>query len=216
LTGEEWRERDRAEEWPAVRAELPHAPDAEALLFEHLISEPPASVLDLGTGDGHLIAQVRSRWPQAAAIGLDLSSVLIDLARDRFKDEAHLRFEVHDLMDALPFERHQFDLVLSALAMHHLPDERKKQLLAEVFELLLSGGRFFNLDVAASATPQLHALNQRLFSLDARDQDRSDQPARLEDQLTWLRGAGFVAVDCHWKWLELTLVGARKPEVRER
>jgi hypothetical protein len=32
----------------------------------------------------------------------------------------------------------------------------------------------------------------------------------LEDQLSWLRDAGFRNVDCFWKWLELSLVGGTK------
>ena len=53
------------------------------------------------------------------------------------------------------------------------------------------------------------------FGFDARMQDPSDQPARLEDQLSWLRTAGFTNVDCFWKWLELSLVGGTKPKAAD-
>jgi tRNA (cmo5U34)-methyltransferase len=62
-------------------------------------------------------------------------------------------------------------------------------------------------------TVELHALSQTAFRFDERQQDPSDQPAHLEDQLGWLHEAGFDNVDCFWKWLELALVGGTKPEL---
>lgn len=54
-------------------------------------------------------------------------------------------------------------------------------------------------------------LSQAAFGFDSEQQDPSDQPARLEDQLMWLREAGFDDVDCFWKWMELSLAGGRRP-----
>jgi tRNA (cmo5U34)-methyltransferase len=101
--------------------------------------------------------------------------------------------------------------VVSALAIHHLPDARKRELFAEVLGLLRPGGCFYDLDVVAAPTAELHELSQSAFGFDDRQQDPSDQPAHLEDQLLWLREAGFGDVDCFWKWLELSLVGGTRP-----
>jgi hypothetical protein len=70
---------------------------------------------------------------------------------------------------------------------------------------------FYDLDCVCSPTPELHDLSQRAFGLDARGGDPSDQPATLADQLAWLQEAGFEQVDCFWKWMELSLVGGRRP-----
>jgi trans-aconitate methyltransferase len=43
------------------------------MLGEHLMGEEVGRILDLGTGDGHLIALLRRHWPAATALGLDLS-----------------------------------------------------------------------------------------------------------------------------------------------
>ena len=212
LAGAEWKEPERAEAWPSVRQRLPHAPNADALLVEHLIFGPVTRILDLGTGDGHLISLLRKRWPCATAVGLDLSPTLVDAARQRFGGEGAVRFEAQDLMEPLPRGLGQFDVVVSALAIHHLPDDRKQSLFSEVFELLSAGGEFYDLDCVASPTPELHALSQAALGFDTRGEDPSDQPARLEDQLAWLHDAGFEQVDCFWKWLELSLVGGRKAE----
>ncbi len=211
MTGREWRNPQWAEEWPVFREGLPHAAAAERMLLEHLVRDEVNRVLDLGTGDGRMIAVLRESRPHVAAVGLDLSPQLLAEARERFEGAEDIRIEEHDLMNPLPDDLGEFDLVVSALAIHHLPDARKRQLFAEVFELLEPGGCFYDLDVVAAPTAALHDLSQSAFGFDARHQDPSDQPARLEDQLGWLREVGFADVDCFWKWLELSLVGGTKP-----
>lgn len=211
MSGAEWKTLRRAEDWTSCREGLPHAADAEAMLVEHLIRGEVGRVLDLGSGDGHMIGVLRERWPDAAAIGLDLSPALVEAARQRFAGMEEVRIETHDLMQPLPSDLGQFDVVVSALAIHHLPDERKRELFSEVFELLGPNGTFYDLDVVAAPTTELHSISQAAFGFDEGQQDPSDQPARIEDQLGWLHEAGFNNVDCFWKWLELSLVGGTKP-----
>ncbi len=211
MSGTEWKTLERAKDWSSFREGLPHAVDAEKMLVEHLARGEVGRVLDLASGDGHMIAVLRERWPDAAAIGLDHSPALVDAARQRFSDAEAIRIEAHDLMQPLPATLGQFDLVVSALAIHPLPDQRKRALFSEVFELLRPGGAFYDLDVVAAPTAELHALSQAAFGFDTGQQDPSDQPARLEDQLSWLGAGGFENVDCFWKWLELSLVGGTKP-----
>lgn len=212
MSGGEWLEVDRVEAWPSFREQLPHAPDAESLLVEHLIPTAVRRVLDLGTGDGHLLAAIGRQHTDVGGVGLDLSPGMVSAARERFAGIERVSFEVHDLMRTLPAGLGEFDLVVSALAIHHLPDERKRSLYGEALDLLRPGGAFYNLDVVMAPTPELHDLSQRSFGFSDRDPDPSDQLAPLDDQLEWLRGVGFEHVDCHWKWLELALFGGIKPE----
>jgi tRNA (cmo5U34)-methyltransferase len=211
MSGVEWKGLQRAEDWSACRAALPHVADAETMLVEHLICGDVGRILDLGTGDGHMIAVLRNYWPDACVVGLDISPALLNAAKQRFGDVAEVRIEEHDLMQPLPRTLGQFDVVISTLAIHHLPDERKRELFAEVLELLLPDGFFYDLDVVVAPTAELHAISQAALGFDDRQQDPSDQPARLEDQLSWLHEAGFDHVDCFWKWFELSLVGGKKP-----
>lgn len=159
-----------------------------------------------------LIAAVRERWPAATAVGLDLSSPLLDRARARFAGSPEVTLLNHDLMEPLPTALGAFDVVVSGLAVHHLPDRRKHELFEEVFSILEPGGVFCLLDVVASPTPELHERAQVGLGFGPQDQHPSDQPARLEDQLAWLREVGFDHVDCFWKWLELAvLAGTKSP-----
>jgi SAM-dependent methyltransferase len=211
VSGREWLETGRVEDWPSRRERLPHASEAERLLGEHLVPERVERVLDLGTGEGHLLAAIAAGRPGVEAVGLDLSPAMVAAARGRFGEDERFEFAEHDLMEPLPDRLGRFDLVVSALAIHHLPDARKRSLSGEIFELLRPEGAFYNLDCVASPSEELHEISQRAFGFDIRRQDPSDQLAPLGDQLEWLRAAGFDQVDCHWKWLELALFGGVRP-----
>jgi SAM-dependent methyltransferase len=161
--------------------------------------------LDLGTGDGRMIALVRGRHPDARAVGLDASEPMLARATDRFAADPLVELHAHELGLPLPVEG-PFDAVVSGLAIHHLEDERKRALFGEIRALLEPGGAFANLDLVSPASPQLHERFRREIGRD--EDDPADRLADLTEQLGWLRDAGFREVDCHFKWLELALLVA--------
>lgn len=161
--------------------------------------------LDLGTGDGRMLALVRSHHPDALAVGLDSSEAMLARAAERFGNDPLVELRVHDLVHPLA-ESGPFDAVVSGLAIHHLEDPRKRQLFAEVRSLLARGGVFANLDLFAPASQRLHERFRR--EIGRSEDDPSDHLAGLSEQLNWLRDAGFGEVDCHFKWLELALMVA--------
>lgn len=198
----EWSDPDRVAEY--LSREIPHRRTAEAMLLQAL----PARVdrfLDLGTGDGSLVSLLRSAHPAAEAIGLDSSEPMLARARERFDDDAGIEFRLHDLADPLPTDG-PYDAIVSGLAIHHLKDDRKRSLFAEVHRLLAPAGVFANLDLVKAPTAELHERFRR--EIGRPEDDPADRLADLCDQLDWLRAAGFAAADCHFKWLQLTLVVA--------
>lgn len=171
-----------------------------------LLQALPAQVrriLDLGTGDGRLVSLLREAHPGAAAIGLDSSEPMLDRARRRFGDDSAVELRHHDLRDPLP-PAGPFDAIVSGLAIHHLEDDRKRALFAEAHDLLAAGGVFANLDLVEAATRELHERFRR--EIGRPEDDPADRFAPLCDQLEWLRAAGFADAECHFKWLQLTLV----------
>lgn len=198
--GREWSDEARVAEY--LTRELPHRHTAEALLAEAL----PARVeraLDLGTGDGRLIALVRERHPGARCVGLDSSAPMLARGRERFRGAPGVELSLHDLAEPLAVEG-PFDAIVSALAIHHLADPRKRSLYREAHELLRPGGVLANLDLVAPASQRQH---ERFRQAIGRVQDDpSDRLAGLCEQLEWLREAGFGEVDCHFKWLEVALL----------
>ncbi len=198
----EWSDPGRVAEY--LSREIPHRPTAEQMLLEAL---PPRveRFLDLGTGDGRMIALVRGRHPEARAVGLDVSAPMLARAKDRFATDPLVELHAHELGLPLPVEG-PFDAVVSGLAIHHLEDERKRELFGEVQALLVPGGAFANLDLVSPASPQTHERFRR--EIGRTEDDPSDRLADLGEQLEWLRDAGFGEVDCHFKWLELALLVA--------
>ncbi|HEX6689245.1 MAG TPA: class I SAM-dependent methyltransferase [Solirubrobacterales bacterium] len=163
--------------------------------------------LDLGTGDGRMLALVCGRHPQAKAVGLDSSKPMLDRAAKRFGDDPLVELRRHELELSL-VESGPFDAVVSGLAIHHLEDERKRELFGEIRALLVPGGVFANLDLVRSASPRLH--RRFLREIGRTEDDPTDRLADLSEQLQWLREAGFGEVDCHFKWLELALLVAAR------
>ena len=196
----EWSNPERIDAY--LGREIPHRGLAESLLLEAL----PARVerfLDLGTGDGRLLALVGDRHPQAYGIGIDASVPMLERAQRRFAENSQIELRQHDLAEPLPAQRGAFDAIVSALAIHHIPDERKRSLFGEVRELLRPEGVFVNLELVTSPTPELH--DHFRHAIGRPHDDPSDLLAGLEEQLQWLRDAGFSQVDCRFKWLELAL-----------
>lgn len=168
-------------------------------------------VLDLGTGDGVLMGLIRDLRPAIRGVACDFSDEMLERATERFTADERVEVVRHDLDDPLPGSWGSFDLVVSSFAIHHLDDARKQALYGEVFDHLDAGGTFLNLEHVASVSVALHHEFLAAIGTTPERDDPSNQLASVADQLGWLREIGFGAVDCHWKWRELALLGAVKP-----
>ena len=188
---------------------IPHRAAGEAALLEFIPSSA-RRILDLGAGDGRLLALLRLKHPQVQSVAVDLSPIMLEAARVRFAGDPLAQVIEHDLAKPLP-NLGSFDVVISSFAIHHCSHARKHALYAEIFALLEPGGVFYNLEHVASATPRLHQQFLAALGITAEQEDRSNQLLAVEPQLTWLREIGFDDVDCHWKWRELALLGGVKP-----
>jgi len=187
---------------------LPHRAEAEAALLEHLPAKA-SRVLDLGTGAGRLIAMAQQRWPNVKAVGVDFSPTMLELSRARFAGDSSVTILTHNLDKPLP-DLGVFDVVLSSFAIHHVVHERKRSLYGEVFNMLVNGGVFCNLEHVSSPTPRLHLEFLQSLDVVPEKDDPSNKLLDLETQLHWLREIGFMDVDCHWKWRELALLAGRR------
>jgi SAM-dependent methyltransferase len=202
-----WVDVDQALEYLARADTLPYRAEGEGVLVRDLAGCLPGRVLDLGCGDGRLTALVLAAYPESTAVCVDMSPAMLDAVRERFADDARVTVATHDLEDRLPFAG-RFDAVISSLAIHHVDDQRKQTLYAEVASLLTPGGVFANLEIVKAPTEALH--DRWRDEMGARD-DPSDRLAPMEPQLAWLRDTGLQDVDCIWKWRSLALLRGMKP-----
>ena len=209
MTDNEYSSAEHALRYLASADTIPHRTEGEAELLRCL-PKRVRRILDLGCGDGRLLALVRLEHPGAAGVAADLSPTMLEEARRRFASVPQVRVIELDLNRPLP-DLGAFDAVVSSFAIHHSPDARKRELYGEVYACLESGGVFCNLEHVASPTPSLHQVFLERLGITAAEEDVSNRLLAVEPQLAWLREIGFVDVDCHWKWRELALLVGVKP-----
>lgn len=162
------------------------------------------AVLDLGAGTGLLAQQVAHAFPRARFLLVDVAERMLEVARGRFADEPEdrFRFATGDLATfALPPRQ---DVVLSALAIHHLEDADKRRLFARVHAALAPGGVFVNAEQVLGETPEIERAQHEGWLAQVRasgvpepdlaaalERMTADRMARLGDQLAWLTESGF-------------------------
>ena len=207
----EYNSAEHALQYLARADRIPNRAAGEAVLVE-LVPVTARRILDLGAGDGRLLALLRLDRPESRGVATDLSPTMLEAARARFAGDASVEVVAHDLdapLSALG-EAGSFDVVVSCFAIHHCSHARKRALYAEVFALLAPGGVFYNLEHVASPTPELHEAFFAALGMTLADEDRSNQLLDVETQVAWLREIGFTQVDCFWKWRELAVFGGVK------
>jgi tRNA (cmo5U34)-methyltransferase len=156
-----------------------------------------ARVLDLGTGTGVTALRVLAAHPGARLVAIDASGNMLAEARAALPPESDLR--VSRLEEPLP--PGPFELVVSALAVHHLDGSGKRDLFRRVAALLAPEGRFVLGDVIVPDNPA-----DAVTPIDG----EYDRPSTLAEQLTWLREAGLTPSFC-WSERDLAVILAQKP-----
>jgi tRNA (cmo5U34)-methyltransferase len=144
----EWQTVEHALAYLARADKLPHRTEGEKNLLEQ-IPLHTKRVLDLGTGDGRLLALVKLNKPDIEGVALDFSEPMLEKAKKRFAQDKSVTIVKHDFSFPFPAEELGcFDAVVSSLAIHHMTHPRKKQLYTEVFGLLNPRGVFCNLNMS--------------------------------------------------------------------
>jgi tRNA (cmo5U34)-methyltransferase len=153
-------------------------------------------ILELGIGTGETTRRVLALHPNARLTALDESPPMLERARLEFPAATLV---VAQLQDPLP--PYPFDLVVSALVVHHLTPAEKRDLFARVAAALRPGGRFVLADVVVPDDP-----TEALTPLE----QGYDLPDRLDAQVAWLRDAGLVP-EVRWSSRDLAVVAATRP-----
>ncbi len=208
-----WTSNEHARDYLERADSISHRSEGEAAVLEFI---PPTArrILDLGTGDGRLLALVREKLVrrernECEAVAVDFSPTMLEAVRKRFAGESSVSVVAHNMDEPLP-ALGKFDAVISSFAIHHLVHERKQALYAEIYGLLNPDGVFCNLEHVASPTARLHQEFLERIGFTVESEDPSNKLLDVETQLGWLREIGFGDVDCAWKWRELALLVGRR------
>jgi tRNA (cmo5U34)-methyltransferase len=176
-------------------------------------------VLDIGGGYGLVSQQVLEAYPQATVVLHDYSEPMFGHSRQRLAwagdRVSYVKADLFDPAWNQAFDG-QFDAVVSAIAIHNIRSaERIHAIYREIFPLVCQGGCFLNYDrippvSALLAAVYHHAANRVMPAQGTRLSTRAthtEDPATLENQLRWLREAGFDVSDCLWKDLQVAIIG---------
>jgi tRNA (cmo5U34)-methyltransferase len=212
----EQRERQRREQLTLLARLLPFKP------------EDTFTFVDLGAGTGAASRAILDEYPHAEALLAEFSpQMAAEGDRVMAAYAGRYRYIEFDMLAANWSALGTPDAMVSALSIHHLPDERKRAIFGEIFEHLRPGGWYINYDPVRAPDAELESIWERVndrYEPEAphkrthrtpEEQARYENHVRymipLEPQLRWLHEAGFVNVDVFWKRLDWVIYGGSKP-----
>ncbi len=237
---EVWKREDVAREFlEGTRGAIPLAEEQINVILNLIKAEKPQleNFLDLGCGDGILGRAIFSAFPDSYGVFADFYEPMLKAAAKKLgagKNSYLLAtsdFSNDDWVLAVN-NNVPFDLVVSGLAIHHQPDERKKKIYEGIYELLKPGGIFLHLEhVRLNSNWATNMFKENLHDLlyefqkseggtkskdevvkEFNKRQDSNILAPVETQCEWLRSIGFEQVDCFFKYFELAILGGLKPQ----
>lgn len=223
-----------------VRGAIPLASEQIAVMLRLVAKAQPKldRFLDLGCGDGILGRSILAEYPLTSGVFMDFSQPMLAAAKSKLGEFYNrVQFIQADFSEsewsAAVADAAPFSAIVSGFAIHHQPDERKRDIYAKIYQLLSPGGIFLNLEHVSSASAWIEGVHDELFidSLYAFHQEKVEEKvektsrediardyyyrpdkaanilAPVEVQCDWLRSLGFVEVDCYFKLFEIALFG---------
>jgi tRNA (cmo5U34)-methyltransferase len=219
-------DREASEYDRTARASMPGYIDLHRTLVGGIPLLPTREfrVLELGVGTGTLTALVLGQFPHALVTGIDLSPRMISRAREKlrpFRDRVELVAG-----DLGTFEDAPYDVVLSALAIHHLSDAAKWRLFRKIYRNVPRGGYFGDADDHLPEDPVFDTRYAQIASeLRPREgrsggwtspqqvwheHEKFDHPCTLQAEVAALERAGFAHVGVPWRFFGQAVVWAFK------
>jgi tRNA (cmo5U34)-methyltransferase len=181
------------------------------------------NILDIGAGTGLMSAFFHEKYPDAKITLVDISADMLKKAEERFNGNENIEFLNADFATVELTDDH-YDLVVSGLAIHHLPNPLKKQLFGKIANTLNTGGWFINADQVLGANEVAEKIytenwkNHVNNSIHLEEQEKQsaferikvDIMAPLKDQLEWIEAAGLKNASCYYQYYNFVVFAANK------
>ena len=240
VTAKIWKQAAIVERYLSFHAAIPLAREQISVMLTLLATrqEPVRSFIDLGCGDGILGAALLDKYPASRGVMADFSEPMLEQARIQLKEcDSQLEFVNLDYADpdwvGTVRNSAPYDAIVSRYSIHHQPDERKRKIYADIFNLLAPGGWFINIEHILPAAPLAtdllndHIIDGR-YAIEVQNggsktrqeiadifMNRPDKESNLltpvETQCDWLNEIGFEQVDCYFRIYELAVFAGRVP-----
>ncbi|QEC67097.1 class I SAM-dependent methyltransferase [Panacibacter ginsenosidivorans] len=185
--------------------------------------EEVKNVLDVGAGTGLMSAFFYEKYPEASFTLVDLSNDMLAKAKERFEKQNENFTYLSADFSTTDFGEQQYDLVISGLAIHHLEHSLKQELFSKIYKALKPGGWFINADQVEGGTEEADYIyrdnwkkkvEQSPLTEDAKQSAykriQLDIMAPLNDQLHWLKDAGFEQANCYYQYFNFVVFAGRK------
>jgi SAM-dependent methyltransferase len=228
-----WKSADAVRTWAAEADEREPKDAAQWRLMGQLLpfaEQDEFTFLDLGSGTGAAARAILALFPRSTAILADFSTQMMREGEPRMQPfTGRYRYVEFDMSTgSWPAAIEPgLDAVVTSLCIHHLPDERKEGVFAEIFEHLAPGSWYLNYDPITTTDRAVEAAWRRAGdradpkAAHKRAHRTEEEQARwanhvrymipLAPQLQYLRAAGFAAVDVYWKRLDEVVYGGHRP-----
>ncbi|MBU0707125.1 class I SAM-dependent methyltransferase [Patescibacteria group bacterium] len=179
------------------------------------------NILDLGVGTGFTSKKILKIIPTASLTAVDFSKQMMSGAKKRLS-KYHVRYILGDF-SKLNFYT-DYEIVLSVIAIHHQNDSAKKRLFKKISNSLKTNGIFIFGDLVTYRDKKKAAINYSRHYHHLVKNARNDQAleewayhnkflnllAPIEDQLVWLKKAGFSSIQVKYEHFNTALIIATK------
>lgn len=183
--------------------------------------EKPRRVLDLGAGTGLLSYFWYQQCPTAEYVLVDIADEMLDVARKRFAGIDSISYQVSDYSKELP--KADFDVIISALSIHHLENKDKQKLFAQIYDKLPEGGVFVNYDQFCAGRDEINkwfdsywenqltknGLSEHDIEL-WKERRKLDKECSVEEEIKMLCDSKFKIIKCVYSYQKFSVIVAIK------
>ena len=187
-------------------------------------------VLDLGCGTGGTSVALLKEFPLARVTGIDSSSDMLAVAAAKVKQTTwRIDFICQDIRvvsGQWPGVRgeKEFDAIISAFSLHYLNEDEKKVLFSKCRDALKPGGMLIDAEAIIPPSATVYQLYMEKWKEFQRSNGFSEdeigahmlkfvrdvKPLTVERQVCLMREAGFIDVECYFKYLNWAVFGGYK------